>query len=151
VAGGLVVRAIDGRPDNPPNNEPIMPNPDSFSGNYVILQIHPGVYAQYAHLKKGSVAVRVGQRIRAGQQLGQLGDSGNSTAPHLHFGLLNQPDETMAHQPGETLANSLPWVFNRFTFLGNVNLDTWPFLKVTGTPHPAGREYPLLGSVVAFP
>jgi hypothetical protein len=55
----------------------------------------------------------------------------------------------MAHQPGETLANSLPWVFNRFTFLGNVNLDTGKI--TTGTPHPAGREYPLLGSVVAFP
>ena len=148
VAGGMVVRAIDGRPDNPPRKEPIMPNPDSFGGNYVVVQIHPGVYAQYAHLKKGSVAVRVGQRIRAGQQLGQLGNSGNSTGPHLHFGLLNQPDETLAHQPGETLASSLPWVFNRFTFLGNVNLDTGKI--TTGTPHPAGREYPLLGSVVAF-
>jgi murein DD-endopeptidase MepM/ murein hydrolase activator NlpD len=140
VAGGMVVRAIDGRPDNPPNTTPIMPNPDSFGGNYVVVRIHPGVYAQYAHLEKGSVAVRVGQRIRAGQQLGKLGNSGNSTAPHLHFGLINQPDFT--------IANSLPWVFNQFTFLGYLNRDTG---QTTGTPHPAGREYPLLDSAAAFP
>jgi hypothetical protein len=140
VAGGVVVRAVDGRPDIPPNSSPIMPNADYFSGNYVVVRIHPGVYAQYAHLMEGSVAVHAGQRVRAGQQLGNLGDSGNSTAPHLHFGLISRPDFT--------IANSLPWVFNRFTFLGYLNPDTG---QITGTPRPAHREYPLLDSAAAFP
>jgi len=140
VADGMVVRAVDGRPDIPPNSSPIMPNADYYSGNYVVVRIHPGVYAQYAHLKEGSVTVHAGQQVRAGQQLGNLGDSGNSTAPHLHFGLISGPDFTVA--------NSLPWVFDQFTFTGYLNPDTG---DITGTPHPAHRAYPLLDSVSTLP
>jgi murein DD-endopeptidase MepM/ murein hydrolase activator NlpD len=42
-----------------------------------------------AHLKPGSVAVRVGDRVRQGQRLGLLGNSGNTDFPHLHFQLTN--------------------------------------------------------------
>jgi Peptidase family M23 len=146
VASGVVVRAVDGRPDLPPNCipenqcDPGLTTPDSFNGNYVVVRIGAGVYADYAHLQEGSVAVQVGQRVRTGQQLGLLGDSGNSTAPHLHFGLIDGPDFTTAE--------SLPWVFNRFRFDGFFDP---PSGKIIGEPHDAHREYPLLNGLITVP
>jgi murein DD-endopeptidase MepM/ murein hydrolase activator NlpD len=48
-----------------------------------------GPYALYAHLAPGTVAVASGQQVRAGEVLGRVGHSGNSTAPHLHFHLMD--------------------------------------------------------------
>lgn len=53
--------------------------------HYVSLALGEGRYALYAHLKPGSVRVKPGDRVRAGQVLGLVGNSGNSTRPHLHF------------------------------------------------------------------
>ena len=55
-----------------------------------------GTYALYAHLAPGSVAVGGGQQIRAGEVLGRVGHSGNSTAPHLHFQLMDSSDPLQA-------------------------------------------------------
>jgi murein DD-endopeptidase MepM/ murein hydrolase activator NlpD len=54
-------------------------------GNYVRLRHKDGKQTYYAHMKKGSVAVKAGQSVSCGQRLGQAGSSGNSTGPHLHF------------------------------------------------------------------
>ncbi|WP_122943492.1 M23 family metallopeptidase [Brachybacterium sp. EE-P12] len=51
-----------------------------------------GPVAVLAHLRRGSPAVRVGERVRAGQVLGQCGNSGNSSDPHVHFQLMDGPD-----------------------------------------------------------
>ena len=53
--------------------------------NYVILDHGNTHYSFYWHLRKNSVAVNVGENVKAGQQLGLVGSSGNSTQPHLHF------------------------------------------------------------------
>lgn len=55
--------------------------------NYVILTHETGERTLYWHLKNGSVVVTVGQSVRAGDPLGLIGSSGNSSAPHLHFEL----------------------------------------------------------------
>ena len=49
-----------------------------------------------AHLASGSVAVTSGQRVGAGEVLGRVGHSGNSTAPHMHFQLMDSPDPLRA-------------------------------------------------------
>ena len=54
-------------------------------GNYVKLQHSDGKVTYYAHMKKGTVAVKTGQTVTCGQKLGQIGSSGYSTGPHLHF------------------------------------------------------------------
>jgi murein DD-endopeptidase MepM/ murein hydrolase activator NlpD len=54
-----------------------------------------GEYSLYAHLQPGRVKVRVGQAVKAGDVLGQLGSSGNSTEPHLHFHVCDRPDPLM--------------------------------------------------------
>ena len=65
--------------------------PEDYGGNYIVLQIAPGVYAFYAHLQPGSLKVKVGDTVAAGAVIASLGNTGNSTAPHLHFGLVDQP------------------------------------------------------------
>lgn len=57
-------------------------------GNYVTVD-HGGVYTLYAHLS--SVSVSVGQSVTAGQTIGAVGSTGNSSGPHLHFEVRNDP------------------------------------------------------------
>jgi murein DD-endopeptidase MepM/ murein hydrolase activator NlpD len=65
-------------------------------GNHVVLECGD-VYAGFAHLTTGSVAVEAGQHVRVGDVLGRVGHTGNSTAPHLHFQLMDGPDPLTAH------------------------------------------------------
>ncbi|MFF8357043.1 M23 family metallopeptidase [Streptomyces chartreusis] len=65
-------------------------------GNHVVLDLGDGTFALYAHLRNGSLAVREGDRVTAGQQLARCGNSGNSTEPHLHFQLMDTPDPDTA-------------------------------------------------------
>jgi murein DD-endopeptidase MepM/ murein hydrolase activator NlpD len=64
-------------------------------GNHVILG-DGQVYAAYAHLRPGSVAVRAGQRVASGDLIGRVGHTGNSTSPHLHFQLMDAIDPLAA-------------------------------------------------------
>ncbi|MGW2015950.1 M23 family metallopeptidase [Streptomyces sp. NPDC001927] len=66
------------------------------TGNHLVLDLGDGTYAMYAHLKRGSLAVRAGDRVVAGQELARCGNSGNSTEPHVHFQLMDGPDLTTA-------------------------------------------------------
>jgi hypothetical protein len=61
-----------------------------LAGNYVIVE-GDKASAFYAHLQVGSVAVGSGDEVRAGDLLGSVGNSGNSTMPHLHFHLMDRP------------------------------------------------------------
>ncbi|MEV6397091.1 M23 family metallopeptidase [Streptomyces sp. NPDC051907] len=106
VADATVVHASDGQRDHLSRNSLLaliyLMTVEAFVrdtlgvskifGNHVILDLGDGVYAAYAHVQRGSLAVRAGDRVRAGQQLGSCGNSGNSTEPHLHFQLMNGPD-----------------------------------------------------------
>ncbi|WP_318208410.1 MULTISPECIES: M23 family metallopeptidase [unclassified Streptomyces] len=62
------------------------------TGNHLVLDLGGGTYAMYAHLRRGSLAVRAGDRVSAGQELARCGNSGNSTEPHVHFQLMDGPD-----------------------------------------------------------
>ncbi|MFI5684741.1 M23 family metallopeptidase [Streptomyces sp. NPDC051636] len=65
-------------------------------GNHLVLDLGGGSYALYAHLRRGSLTVREGDRVCAGQVLARCGNSGNSTEPHLHFQLMDGPDPDTA-------------------------------------------------------
>jgi hypothetical protein len=64
-------------------------------GNYLLIQGDAGV-ALYAHLRKGSILVRKGQTVEAGEHLASVGNSGNSTMPHLHFHVMDRADPWQA-------------------------------------------------------
>lgn len=65
--------------------------PAGLLGNYVVIDRGDGVYAVLAHLQRGSVQVRPGEKVRAGDLLARCGNSGNSTEPHLHLQVMDCP------------------------------------------------------------
>jgi Peptidase family M23 len=152
VAPARVVAAVDRFRDQVPTD----PRPVTLreaDGNHVILALGDGRYAFYAHLEPGSVRVRRGQRVRAGQVIGRLGNSGSSTGPHLHFHLMNRPSALDS--------DGLPYVFKDFRLDGRTpSLTAELEAAITaGEPMPvdgsvSGRRraaLPLGGDVVSFP
>jgi murein DD-endopeptidase len=91
VADGVVTEVKDGIPENIPgeNSRAVSITLETIGGNHVILDIGHGRYATYAHLQPGSLKVKLGDHVKRGQVLGLVGNSGNSTEPHLHFHLTN--------------------------------------------------------------
>ncbi|OEU86370.1 peptidase M23 [Streptomyces abyssalis] len=71
--------------------------PRHLLGNHVVLDMGEGVHAVFAHLRRGSLRVSPGDRVPAGAQLADCGNSGNSSDPHLHFQLMDGPDVAVAH------------------------------------------------------
>jgi len=149
VADGVVRDMRDGEVEHSPLSP--QPEPESLTahglfGNYVVLEIGPGVYASYAHLQRGSVKVHAGEHVRRGQLLGRLGQSGSSAAPHLHFQL-----STAATFEG---SEGLPFAFDRFDLLGP---ETEAQLFGQGEPWVASparhreAQLPLNDVVIGFP
>lgn len=88
ATNGIVIETDDGHYDRchaTANGIDCDGNP--LDANYVILEHEGGFQTRYWHMKKGSVAVVVGQEVACGEPLGLVGSSGNSSAPHLHFQL----------------------------------------------------------------
>jgi Peptidase family M23 len=132
VAAGTVVEAVDRYPDQIPNhNVPV--GLEAADGNHVIIAVDEGIFAGYAHLKPGSVRVHRGQRVRRGQILGLLGNSGNTSGPHLHFQLMNRPSLLKA--------DGLPFTLDRFELDGRVpSLEIFLKADQGGTPVPIDRS-----------
>lgn len=84
---GRVVVARDGVEDNRPG-ETNMAEP---AGNHVVIDHGNGEYSFLAHFREGSVRVAVGDHVEAGTVLGECGNSGNSSEPHLHYHLQDTP------------------------------------------------------------
>ncbi|MFJ1789736.1 M23 family metallopeptidase [Streptomyces anulatus] len=106
VADATVVRASDGQRDHLSRNSlPALAylmliegnvrsilGAHRIIGNHVILDLGDSTYAAYAHVQRGSLQVKAGDTVRAGQRLARVGNSGNTTEPHLHFHLMDGPD-----------------------------------------------------------
>jgi murein DD-endopeptidase MepM/ murein hydrolase activator NlpD len=86
-ADGTVVEVIEGVRDNTPGSM----NPYSAVGNCVLIQHREDEVSVLAHFKQESIVVKVGDKVKGGQLLGQCGNSGNSSEPHLHYHLQNSP------------------------------------------------------------
>ena len=150
VANAVVVDVKDGIPENDPTSDkkavPI--NLETVGGNYIILDLGGGYFAFYAHLQPKSIRVRVGDRVRRGQVLALLGNSGNSDAPHLHFHI------TDGNSP--LGAEGVPYVLESFEMQGILQSKG---LLVEGgwKPQPIPPtdkrrlEIPIENAVVRFP
>lgn len=120
VADGIVVQASNHFPDNVPRTaagfETAVPmTMESVAGNTIVIKLRNGQFASYSHLQPGSVRVKTGDRVKRGQLLARVGNSGDSRWPHLHFQVTTTPE----------IMNSegVPFVFDRFrTKLAN---GTW--------------------------
>jgi hypothetical protein len=148
VADGTVVRTHDGEAEQTPPDFPPPFDPETAGGNWVVVRIGQGRYAAFAHLQPGSLTVRPGDRVRRGQVLGKLGNSGSTTAPHLHFQVMNRPSVAGA--------DGRPYGFVSFRSTGTVTDERALF---AGEPTPVGpalagshrRRLPLNLQVVDFP
>ena len=116
VRDGVVIDVRDGEPDENTTNDP------SFKTNYVTLRHSPNQITQYVHLKRNSITVQKGNFVTAGTQIAQVGSSGASTAPHIHFeGRWNDvPYEPMAGpcRPGRDYFDEVPPVVASPSVLG---------------------------------
>ena len=122
AADGQVAAVVDNLPEQVPGASPVGLPLDQYAGNHVIQDIGAGDYVMYAHLKTGSVNVKVGDKITTGQVVGAVGNTGNTDSPHLHFQLMSASDPLRA--------NGLPFMFDKFRLdsriasAGNEPVDT---------------------------
>ena len=115
VAPGRIVETMRDLPNEPPGVAPTSLKVSEIAGNHVLIDLGNGRYAMYAHLAPHSVTVHVGDRVRVGDKLGLLGNSGNTTGPHLHFQISDRPS---------TLdVTSLPFVFKGMMLEGRISLN----------------------------
>jgi hypothetical protein len=150
VAEARVAAVIDGLPENAGNNPASgrTVTLESITGNAIVLDLGGGRYALYAHLVPGSISVKTGDRVKVGQPIARLGNSGNSDAPHLHFQLMD------ANSP--LGAEGIPYAIASFAETGVLAdltaLDTGtPWHPVPGTQRKTRHdEFPLDNAVVDF-
>jgi murein DD-endopeptidase MepM/ murein hydrolase activator NlpD len=84
------VRTAEDLPPNAPISErSTLRNP---AGNYIVIQTADDEYVIVAHMQQGSVRVQTGDEVHTGDVLGLVGNSGNSSEPHLHIHLQTTPD-----------------------------------------------------------
>jgi hypothetical protein len=128
VADGTVVDARNDLANQVPGALPANLPLEEADGNFVIIDIGNGIFVNYAHMQPGSVRVAKGDRVKRGQILGLVGNSGNSQAPHLHLHVMDGPSALGA--------NGLPYVFDRFTITAEDKAGTADFdhAEATGTP-----------------
>ncbi len=65
---------------------------NSLAGNYITIDHGNGEFSMYCHLKEGSIRVKAGQKVAKGEVIGQVGNTGNSSEPHLHFQIMDSRD-----------------------------------------------------------
>jgi len=148
ATAGKVVGVLDGLPETPPGSLPEGITAQEAGGNHVVVAMGHGRYAFYAHFQPGSIRVKVGQQVKAGELIGMLGNSGNSDGPHLHFHVMDGP--------GPLASNGLPYRFSSFTVEGLLT-NVGPIQEgAVAQVEPRGRgprkaELPLDNQVIAFP
>jgi murein DD-endopeptidase MepM/ murein hydrolase activator NlpD len=119
--GGTVVFAADGIANNlTPGKLDYPIDYTNLTGNVVYIEHSDGTLAMYAHMIPNSLLVKAGQKVVTGQELGRLGNSGNSSAPHLHFHVVANPDrKKLVNYADGLFLEGLPYSFPAFRKLGN--------------------------------
>ena len=160
VADATVVAVLDNVDANPPGIQPTQVPAtaskitlENVDGNHVILDLGHGVWAMYAHFQRGSIKVKVGDKLKKGDEIALLGNTGNANASHLHFQLMDGPNILTA--------NGLPYVLDSFTYRGQIPLqqiltsDDFLSGKFFGdksaTGQPRKNERPLNLDIIDFP
>jgi Peptidase family M23 len=154
VGDGTVVDTLDTLDNQVPGRLPDSRtiNIHNVDGNHIVLDLGNGFFAFYAHLQKNSVLVKPGQRVKRGQILAKLGNTGNTSGPHLHFHIMDSPSVLGS--------NGLPYVIDSFAFDGQVSAARFAAAPgVEGewgkgrlqTSSPRERQFPLNLNIIDFP
>jgi hypothetical protein len=151
IADGTVVQIIDGIPDNTPGACPrpsdstapcerktaVPITRQTLAGNALVVDIG-GVFVTYAHLLPGSLVVHEGDTVVKGQGLAKLGNSGNTSEPHLHLHACDGPSVFTCQ--------GVPLHFERFL---TIPID--PSRGPTGPPRMVHGEFPAGWNLLVFP
>jgi hypothetical protein len=143
VADATVVEAKDGIPQNTPGGGAMGTTItiDTIAGNHVNLDLGNGIFAMYAHLQPGSIRVKLGDKVSRGQLIGLVGNSGNSTEPHLHFQLMDRNSPLGSE--------GLPYTLD-FHLSGRDPDPDHPKLEWLSTPQDRNGEMPMENEIVDF-
>lgn len=144
VADATVASTTDGAPEGTPGQYPTAIDPAAADGNAIILDLGQHRYAMYAHLQPGSIKVHQGDKVKTGQVLGLVGNTGNSLVPHLHFQLMDQPSSLPA--------NGLPYEIDNFEVTAKgISTAAFDQAEADGTPLPHTILNPALHPKKAMP
>jgi biotin carboxyl carrier protein len=160
VADGTITNTLDtmdaNKPGILPANDPVLAPQltiETVDGNHVVENIGGGVYAFYAHLQKGSLLVKQGDKVKKGQVIAKLGNTGNSNASHMHFHLMDGPSVLGS--------DGVPYVIDSFSYDGQVApsaiADADDYLSGTflsgklASPQPRTNQLPTQLAIVDFP
>jgi hypothetical protein len=116
VADGPIVSMTTNLPEQPPgaNPDPSTLTLAEYGGNSIVQKIGDHEYAFYAHLQPGNpLHLKMGQQLKSGDVIAKLGNTGNTSAPHLHFHIMDRPDPLAA--------NGLPFVIRSFEYQGSIS------------------------------
>jgi hypothetical protein len=143
VANGTVVEVKDSIPENVPgiNSRAVPITLETVGGNHVVIDIGGGHYAFYAHLKPGSLRVKLGDKVKRGQVVGLVGNTGNSTEPHLHFHISDGVSPLGSE--------GLPYRMESFEIVGHCTTFTLGCQR--SAPVARKGEVPLANTLVRFP
>jgi hypothetical protein len=147
-----IVHVIDGLPEQTPGALPSGISLREADGNSIVAKLRDGLYMLYAHLQAGSIKVKEGDTVKRGDLLGLVGNSGNTSAPHLHFHVMDGPSALTSE--------GVPYVIDTFATQGRLR-STAVFDRYENTTTPfdvlpfAGSadnraEMPLDLTVVSF-
>lgn len=149
VADGPIVGVLDGLAEQLPGSAPTGLEITEYGGNHVVQDIGNGHYAFYAHLQS-PLTVEIGQDLKRGDVIGQLGNTGNSDAPHLHFHVMDSPLPLAS--------NGLPFVFDDFEVAGTISASALDAVQtgdqmpiVTTDASKRTRQGSLTGDVLDLP
>ena len=94
----------------------------------MVLDIGNGYYVMYAHMRKDSIKFKPGDKVKRGEQIGNVGSTGNSYGAHLHMHVTSNP--------GLLGADGVPYLFDKFDVIGELkNLDKYDEVEGAGRPH----------------
>jgi hypothetical protein len=147
VADGKIVEVQDGVPLNVPNSGKLATQItwDTLPGNHIIEDLGGGHFAAYAHLIPGSIKVKQGDEVHAGDLIAHLGNTGNSGEPHLHFQICTLPSFIKSE--------GLPFAIDRFTRVDykGETLAGGNGKFVIGATHEITKQEPMENELDNFP
>lgn len=127
VGDGRVVTAVDKYDDQVPGALPPLIPLEEADGNYVVIDLGGGNFAFYAHMIKGSLTVKTGDFVTRGEVIGKVGNTGNTSAPHLHFHMMSGPSTFGS--------NGIPYMIHEYDLIGRApSIEAFDEAEINGTP-----------------
>ena len=149
VGDGRVVATKDSIPENAPRSPIARAVPIDLvtvAGNHIVVDMGGGNFAFYAHIQPGTLRVKLGDRVKRGQVLGLVGNSGNSTEPHLHFHIV----DGVASGTSTLGAEGVPYAIESFELIGRCQFGAGGIQCPRIGPIPVREGIPLQNQLVRF-